>query len=111
MLSGGERNRASTSPDAAEDSANLCCSSTNRPTISTAETLRALEEALEDYAGCAVVISHDRWFLDRRHPRLAFEGGNHVSGSRATSGLPEADKVRRLGIKQSSRIASKSTSR
>ncbi len=43
------------------------------------DTLRALEEALEDYAGCAVIISHDRWFLDRIATHiLAFEGDSHV---------------------------------
>ncbi len=73
------------------------------------ETLRALENALEDFAGCAVVISHDRFFLDRLATHiLAFEGDSHVEwfegnfeayeeDKRRRMG-PEADRKRRLGI-------------
>eukprot|EP01035_Chromulina_nebulosa_P066316 gene66315-biopygen48652 len=62
------------------------------------ETLRALEEALEDYAGCAVVISHDRWFLDRLATHiLAFEGDSHVEWFEGNFQDYEADKKRRLG--------------
>ena len=62
------------------------------------DTLRALEEALEDYAGCAVVISHDRWFLDRLATHiLAFEGDSHVEWFEGNFQDYEADKVRRLG--------------
>jgi ATP-binding cassette subfamily F protein uup len=51
----------------------------NRSVCSQAATLRAPEKALEDFAGCAVIISHDRWFLDRIGTHiLAFEGDRHV---------------------------------
>jgi ATPase subunit of ABC transporter with duplicated ATPase domains len=50
------------------------------------DTLRALEDALTEFAGCAVIISHDRWFLDRLATHiLSFEGDSHVEWSRATS--------------------------
>ncbi len=62
------------------------------------ETLRALEDALEDYAGCAVIISHDRWFLNRIATHiLAFEGDSHVEWFEGNFSEYEADKVRRLG--------------
>ena len=62
------------------------------------ETLRALEEALEDYAGCAVIISHDRWFLDRIATHmLAFEGDSHVEWFEGNFQDYEEDKKRRLG--------------
>jgi ATP-binding cassette ChvD family protein len=62
------------------------------------ETLAALEDALEDYAGCAVVISHDRMFLDRLATHmLAFEGDSHVEWFEGNFADYEADKVRRLG--------------
>ena len=62
------------------------------------ETLRALEDALEDYAGCAVIISHDRWFLNRIATHiLAFEGDSHVEWFEGNFSDYEADKVRRLG--------------
>jgi ATPase subunit of ABC transporter with duplicated ATPase domains len=61
--------------------------------------LRALEGALEDFAGCAVVISHDRWFLDRIATHmLAFEGDSHVEWFEGNFQDYEADKKRRLGI-------------
>jgi ATPase subunit of ABC transporter with duplicated ATPase domains len=62
------------------------------------ETLRALEDALLAYAGCAVVISHDRWFLDRIATHiLAFEGDSHVEWFEGNYQAYEADKKRRLG--------------
>ena len=61
-------------------------------------TLRALEEGLEDFAGCAVVISHDRWFLDRICTHiLAFEGDSKVEFFAGNYTEYEADKKRRLG--------------
>ena len=62
------------------------------------ETLRALEEALLDFAGCAVVISHDRWFLDRIATHiLAIEGDSKVTWFEGNYADYEADKHRRLG--------------
>ena len=62
------------------------------------ETLRALEEALLEFGGCAVVISHDRWFLDRIATHmLAFEGNSHVEWFEGNFADYEADKKRRLG--------------
>ncbi|MEO1161337.1 MAG: energy-dependent translational throttle protein EttA, partial [Pseudomonadota bacterium] len=62
------------------------------------ETLAALEEALESYAGCAVVISHDRMFLDRLATHiLAFEGNSHVEWFEGNFADYEEDKKRRLG--------------
>jgi ATPase subunit of ABC transporter with duplicated ATPase domains len=62
------------------------------------ETLRALEEALLDFAGCAIVISHDRWFLDRVATHmLAFEGEGHVEWFEGNFEEYEADKKKRLG--------------
>ena len=62
------------------------------------ETLRALEDALEDFAGCAVIISHDRFFLDRLCTHiLAFEGNSHVEWFEGNFEAYEEDKVRRLG--------------
>ena len=62
------------------------------------ETLQTLEEALEDFAGCAVVISHDRWFLDRLATHiLAFEGDSHVEWFEGNFEAYEEDKKRRLG--------------
>ena len=62
------------------------------------DTLRALEEALEDFAGCAVIISHDRWFLDRIATHiLAFEGDSHVEWFEGNFQDYEKDKMRRLG--------------
>jgi ATPase subunit of ABC transporter with duplicated ATPase domains len=63
------------------------------------ETLRALEMALEEFAGCAMIISHDRWFLDRIATHmLAFEGESHVEWFEGNFQDYEADKKRRLGI-------------
>jgi len=63
------------------------------------DTLRALESALEEFAGCAMIISHDRWFLDRIATHmLAFEGDSHVEWFEGNYQDYEADKKRRLGI-------------
>ena len=63
------------------------------------ETLRALESALEEFAGCAMIISHDRWFLDRIATHmLAFEGDSHVEWFEGNFQDYEADKKRRLGV-------------
>ena len=77
MLSGGERNRVHLAK-ILKSGANVLL--LDEPTNDLdVDTLRALEEALEDYAGCAVIISHDRWFLDRIATHiLAFEGDSHV---------------------------------
>jgi len=62
------------------------------------DTLRALEEGLLEFAGCAVVISHDRWFLDRIATHiLAFEGNSHVEWFEGNYEAYEADRKRRLG--------------
>jgi ATPase subunit of ABC transporter with duplicated ATPase domains len=62
-------------------------------------TLRALEEALENFAGCAVVISHDRWFLDRIATHiLAFEGDSKVVCFDGNYSEYEADRKQRLGV-------------
>jgi ATPase subunit of ABC transporter with duplicated ATPase domains len=63
------------------------------------DTLRALETALEEFAGCAMIISHDRWFLDRIATHmLAFEGDSHVEWFEGNYHDYEADKKRRLGL-------------
>jgi ATPase subunit of ABC transporter with duplicated ATPase domains len=63
------------------------------------ETLRALESALEDFAGCAMIISHDRWFLDRIATHiLAFEGESHAEWFEGNYQDYEADRKRRLGM-------------
>jgi sulfate-transporting ATPase len=70
----------------------------NRPTISTSIPCAPLEEALVDYAGCAVIISHDRWFLDRIATHmLAFEGDSHVEWFEGNYQDYEADRHRRFG--------------
>jgi ATP-binding cassette ChvD family protein len=95
-LSGGERNRVHLAK-MLKSGANvlLLDEPTNDLDI---DTLRALEEALEDFAGCAVIISHDRWFLDRIATHiLAFEGESHVEWFEGNFQDYEADKMRRLG--------------
>tara|TARA_R110002049_G_scaffold153722_5_gene318056 strand:+ start:637 stop:2292 length:1656 start_codon:yes stop_codon:yes gene_type:complete len=96
LLSGGERNRVHL--------AKLLKSGGNvllldEPTNDLdVETLRALEDAISDFAGCAVIISHDRFFLDRLCTHiLAFEGNSHVEWFEGNFEDYEADKVRRLG--------------
>ena len=65
------------------------------------ETLRALEDALADFAGCAVIISHDRFFLDRIATHmLAFEGDSHVEWFEGNFQEYEEDKKRRLGVQE-----------
>ena len=62
------------------------------------DTLRSLEEALADFAGSAIVVSHDRWFLDRIATHiLAFEGNSHVEWFEGNYEAYEADRKRRLG--------------
>jgi ATP-binding cassette ChvD family protein len=96
MLSGGERNRVHLAK-MLKSGANVLL--LDEPTNDLdVDTLRALEEALEDYAGCAVIISHDRWFLDRIATHiLAFEGDSHVEWFEGGFTDYEEDKKRRLG--------------
>jgi ATP-binding cassette ChvD family protein len=96
QLSGGERNRVHLAKTLAEGgNLILLDEPTNDLDI---ETLQNLEEALEDFAGCAVVISHDRWFLDRLATHiLAFEGDSHVEWFEGNFEAYEEDKKRRLG--------------
>jgi ATPase subunit of ABC transporter with duplicated ATPase domains len=96
LLSGGERNRV--------HMAKLLRTGGNvllldEPTNDLdVETLRALEDALENFAGCAVIISHDRFFLDRLCTHiLAFEGDAHVEWFEGNFESYEEDKIRRLG--------------
>ncbi len=96
QLSGGERNRVHLAK-MLKSGANLLL--LDEPTNDLdVDTLRALEEALEDFAGCAVIISHDRWFLDRIATHiLAFEGDSHVEWFEGNFQDYEKDKIRRLG--------------
>jgi ATP-binding cassette ChvD family protein len=96
QLSGGERNRVHLAK-MLKSGANVLL--LDEPTNDLdVDTLRALEEALEDFAGCAVIISHDRWFLDRIATHiLAFEGDSHVEWFEGNFQDYEKDKVRRLG--------------
>ena len=96
QLSGGERNRVHMAKMlVAGGNVLLLDEPTNDLDV---ETLRALEEALENFAGCAVVISHDRFFLDRLATHiLAFEGNAHVEWFEGNFEAYEADKRRRLG--------------
>ncbi|MDB5663735.1 ATP-binding cassette domain-containing protein, partial [Cypionkella sp.] len=96
LLSGGERNRV--------HMAKLLRSGGNvllldEPTNDLdVETLQALESAIEDFAGCAIIISHDRFFLDRLCTHmLAFEGDAHVEWFEGNFEAYEQDKIRRLG--------------
>jgi len=96
QLSGGERNRVHLAKTLTEGgNVILLDEPTNDLDI---ETLQNLEEALEEFAGCAVVISHDRWFLDRLATHiLAFEGDSHVEWFEGNFEAYEEDKKRRLG--------------
>jgi len=96
-LSGGERNRVHLAK-ILKQGANVLL--LDEPTNDLdVETLRALEEALVDFAGCAVIISHDRFFLDRIATHmLAFEGESHVEWFEGNFAEYEEDKKRRLGI-------------
>ncbi len=95
-LSGGERNRVQLAKMLTEG-ANLLL--LDEPTNDLdVDTLRELERALEDFAGCAVIISHDRWFLDRIATHiLAFEGDSHVEWFEGNFAAYIEDKKRRLG--------------
>lgn len=96
QLSGGERNRVNLAK-MLKSGANFLL--LDEPTNDLdVDTLRALEEALLDFAGCAVVISHDRWFLDRIATHiLAYEGDSHVEWFEGNFEAYEEDKKRRLG--------------
>ncbi len=97
MLSGGERNRVHLAK-MLKTGANVLL--LDEPTNDLdVETLRALEEALLEFPGCAVVISHDRWFLDRVATHiLAFEGDSHVEWFEGNFADYEEDKKKRLGV-------------
>jgi ATP-binding cassette ChvD family protein len=96
VLSGGERNRVHLAK-MLKSGANVLL--LDEPTNDLdVDTLRALEDALEDYAGCAAIISHDRWFLDRIATHiLAFEGDSHVEWFEGGFSDYIEDKKRRLG--------------
>jgi len=96
LLSGGERNRVHLAKTLASGGNVLML---DEPTNDLdVETLQALESALEDFPGCAVVISHDRWFLDRLATHiLAFEGDSQVEWFEGNFEAYEEDKMRRLG--------------
>jgi ATPase subunit of ABC transporter with duplicated ATPase domains len=96
QLSGGERNRVHMAK-MLKQGGNVLLLDEPTNDLDT-ETLAALEEALENFAGCAVVISHDRFFLDRLATHiLAFEGDSHVEWFEGNFESYEEDKIRRLG--------------
>ena len=103
FLSGGERNRLQLALALKEEGNVLLL---DEPTNDIdVNTLRALEEGLEDFAGCAVVISHDRWFLDRICTHiLAFEGDGNVFFFEGSYTDYEANKLKRLGLEEPKRI-------
>ena len=103
VLSGGERNRLQLALALKQEGNVLLL---DEPTNDIdVNTLRALEEGLEAFAGCAVVISHDRWFLDRICTHiLAFEGGGNVFFFEGTYTEYEANKAARLGLEEPKRI-------
>ena len=96
QLSGGERNRVHLAK-VLKTGSNLLL--LDEPTNDLdVDTLRSLENALLEYAGCAVIISHDRWFLDRIATHiLAFEGSSHVEWFQGNYEAYEQDRKRRLG--------------
>ncbi|MBL8046651.1 MAG: ATP-binding cassette domain-containing protein, partial [Anaerolineales bacterium] len=97
VLSGGERNRVLLAK-MLKDAGNVLM--LDEPTNDLdVNTLRALEEALEEFAGCAIVVSHDRWFLDRIATHiLAFEGDSQIRFFYGNYSDYEADRKKRLGI-------------
>jgi ATP-binding cassette ChvD family protein len=102
-LSGGERNRLHLAIALKEEGNVLLL---DEPTNDIdVNTLRALEEGLENFAGCAVVISHDRWFLDRICTHiLAFEGNSHVFYFEGSYSEYEENKLKRLGNEEPKRV-------
>ena len=103
VLSGGERNRLQLAMALKQEGNVLLL---DEPTNDIdVNTLRALEEALDDFAGCAVVISHDRWFLDRICTHiLAFEGDGNVFFFEGSYTDYEANKAKRLNLEAPKRI-------
>ena len=103
MLSGGERNRLHLAMAPKEEGNVLLL---DEPTNDIdVNTLRALEEGLEDFAGCAVVISHDRWFLDRICTHiLAFEGNSEVFYFEGSYTEYEENKMKRMGNVEPKRV-------
>lgn len=103
VLSGGERNRLHLALALKEEGNVLLL---DEPTNDIdVNTLRALEEGLEDFAGCAVIISHDRWFLDRICTHiLAFEGNSNVFFFEGSYTEYEANKLKRLGREEPTRV-------